>query len=220
MLSPVKCVGAVFPAVAILVSGLAAPARAQTIVAGGAAELGVERFNGEAALNRLDGMAAGWTLLGGVQFGRVAARVEAWRDAAIEDTDTTSLVTNGRTVTIHSSLAHDAHAVAALGGYVQDVSSRVQVAGFGGVSYITIARTFTSDAGQVLLVSPSPIPAGPTATHTVDRFVTWTVGADVGFRATDRLRLFAGLRSEPLRLEIDISGISVRLLAGAVWMIR
>ena len=204
----------------ILVAAEVAPGYAQTIIAGGAIEVGVERFHADPAPNRLDGSAIGWALVGGVRFGPVVGRVEAWRDAVIEHVDATSLVVNGRTVTVQSALAHDAHAVGALGGYVHDVSSRVQVAGVGGLSYVTFSRTFTTNAGQLILVGPPTVPVGPTTTRRVDRFAAWTIGADVTFRTSDRMRLLAGARSEPLRMTLDISGRSVRLLAGAVWIIR
>lgn len=204
--------------IVILVAGGVAPVRAQTVIVGGAVEAGIQRFSGDPAMNRLNGSAAGWTLVGDLRFGRVAARVEGWRDRAIEDTETTTLVANGRPVTIHSSLAHDAHAVAALVGYVHNVSSRVQVAGIGGISSITVTRTFTTDAGQLILVRPSTVPANPTII--VDRFAAWSVGADVVVRTSSRIRLLAGFRSEPLRMKSDISGVCVRLLGGAAWIIR
>jgi hypothetical protein len=219
ILSRVTRVGAVVGAIVLIVAG-AAGAGAQTLMAGGALEMGIERFNGDPAMNRLDGSAAGWAVMGDVRFGRISARVEGWSDGAIEDAATINLVANGRAVTIHSSLAHDAHAFAALVGYVGDVSSHVQVAGVGGISSITVTRTFTTDAGQLILVSPSTVPTGPTTVRTVDRFMAWSAGADVIFRTSNRIRIMAGLRSEPLRLTSDISGVSVRLLGGVVWMIR
>ncbi len=212
--------GAPFPLLLILVAGWVAPGQAQTVALGGAVDVGVQRFDGDPAPNRLNGSAIGWALLGDVRLRRVVARVEGWRDTAIEDAETTTLMVSGRPVTIQSVLAHDAHAVAALGGYVHDLSARVQVAGVAGISYMTLTRTFTTDAGQLILVPPSTIPIGPATARIVDRYAAWSLGADIGFRTSDRIRLTAGVRSEPLRMKGDISGLSVRLLAGAVWTMR
>ena len=142
ILSRMTRVGAVVGTMVLIVAG-AVRAEAQTVTVGGALEMGIERFNGDpAGMNRLDGSAAGWTVIGDVRFGRISARVEGWRDGTVEDTATTNLVANGKSVTIHSSLAHDAHGIAALAGYVSNLSSRVQIAGVGGISSITDTRTF------------------------------------------------------------------------------
>jgi hypothetical protein len=197
-----------------------ASADAQTLVAGGAVGVGIERFGGDPELNRLDGTALGWTLFSGVGLGPLVVRVEGWRDGAIDDIETTSLVANGRPVTIQSSLAHHAHAVEVLAGHARDVSSNLQIALVGGISYITISRSFTTNAGELLLVRPSTVPATATTTRMTDRFAAWSVGGDISFRAADRVRVLAGVRTGPLRLKDDLAGFRVRLLAGAVWTLR
>jgi hypothetical protein len=130
------------------------------------------------------------------------------------------LVANARPVTIRSDLAHDMNSVAALVGYVRDLSRRVEVAVLGGASLVTVHREFTSDAGSLLLVSPSTVPSAPTTITLEDRFVAASVGADVFIRASRRISLMAGVRTEPLTLETDLSGRSIRLLAGVAWRSR
>jgi hypothetical protein len=71
-----------------------------------------------------------------------------------------------------------------------------------------------------LLVNPSAVPPAPTTTTLEDRFAAASVGADVFVRASRRISLMAGVRTEPLTLENDLSGRSVRLLAGVVWRWR
>jgi hypothetical protein len=107
-----------------------------------------------------------------------------------------------------------------LAGYSRDLNARVQLNIVGGVSRVTVHRTFTTDAGELILVSPSTIPSSTSTTPLVDRFVAWSVGADVLVRAGHHFGMMAGVRTEPLRLRSDLSGQSLRALAGVMWQLQ
>jgi hypothetical protein len=207
-------------AAVILASAASDRARAQTVFAGGAIQFSIERFDDNEDFNRLDASVPGAVLAGGVRFGRFEARVEGYRNAPAENEDETSVTFGNRTATVRSSLRHHAQAFAAFGGYSVGVPARVQIVGLAGVSYTTVSRTFTTEAGQVLLTPPSTVPAGPTTTRAADRFTSWSVGADGLFSLSPRTRLVAGVRVEPLRVASGTSGRNVRALVGALWTVR
>jgi hypothetical protein len=132
----------------------------------------------------------------------------------------TNLDVDGEPVTVHSSLSHDVRSVAVLAGYTHMASSRVQLAYLAGVSFTTVHRTFTTDAAQILLVSPSVPPSSPSISTMVDRFAVLNAGADVYVRAAPHLYVTAGIRAQPLKLQSDLSGYSVRALGGVSWRSR
>src|SRR5205085_8330050 len=121
----------------------------------------------------------------------------------ISDAVETSLTLNGRNVTVHSTLEHETRAIALLGGYAFDLSDRVTVHALGGITSTHVIRTFTSDAGSLVLSRPSTLP--PLATETRDSFSSWSLGADLFVRQSRRLHLTAGVRAEPLNLPVDIT---------------
>ncbi|PYR39159.1 MAG: hypothetical protein DMF90_00815 [Acidobacteria bacterium] len=110
--------------------------------------------------------------------------------------------------------------MAVLAGYTHLASSRVQLAYLAGVSFTTVHRTFTTDAAQILLVSPSVPPSSPSISTMVDRFTVLNAGADVYVRAAPHLYVTAGIRAQPLKLQSDLSGYSVRALVGVSWRSR
>jgi hypothetical protein len=207
--------------VLIALGGLrTAPVFAQSVTLGGEVAANMQWFSGDPSLNRLNGTTAGWTVLGGVRLGRLVVRAEGSREGTIRDVQTTSVFVNGRSVSIRSELAHDMDAISALGGYARNLTARVELTLVGGVSFITVHRSFVTDAGELLLISPSTIPPTPTTTTLVDRFAAWSIGADVFVRATRHIGMIAGVRTEPLTLRSDLSGQSLRVLAGAAWRQR
>lgn len=54
----------------------------------------------------------------------------------------------------------------------------------------------------------------------VDRFAVLNAGADVYVRAAPHLYVTAGIRAQPLKLQSDLSGYSVRALVGVSWRSR
>ena len=144
-----------------------ASAEAQTLAVGGAIQQNIQRFDGDASLNRLDGESIGWLIIGGGRIGHWVVRGEGSRDATIRNVQSTALILSGRPITIQSELSHDMREVAALGGYARDFTSRFGVTLLGGVSAVTVHRAFTTDAGQLVLIPPSTIPT--TAVTTTSR---------------------------------------------------
>jgi hypothetical protein len=207
-------------AVFIALSIPVASAEAQSLVVGGAIQQNSQRFDGDASLNRLDGASPGWVIVTGARLGHWVLRGEGSRDRTIRDADSTTLTVNARPVTIQSELSHDMREVAALGGYARDFSARFAVTLIGGVSAVTVHRAFTTNAGQLILIPPSTVPTTSVTTTYVDRFVVWTVEADVVVRATRHLGVIGGIRAQPISLSDDLSGRSIRTFAGLVWRLK
>jgi hypothetical protein len=197
-----------------------ASAHAQSVTVGAAVHDNLQRFDGDASLNRLDGDSLGWTILGGARFGHWVARGEASHDSTIRNTQSITLTVRGNPATIHSELSHDMREIAALGGYALDFGRRFAVAGFGGVSVVTVHRAFTSDAAEQVLIPPSTIPTTPVTTTIVDRFTAWTAEADVSIRVTRHIQAIGGVRLQPISLSDDLSGRSFRTLAGLMWQFK
>ena len=198
----------------------AAPARGQSLMVGGAVQHDVQRFEGDASLNRLDGEALGWLIVGGARIHRWVIRGEASRDATIRNSQNLSLTVNGRPTTIASELSHDLREIAILGGYARDAGSRVEVAFLGGIVAVTVHRAFTTDAGQLVLVPPSTVPPAAVTTTFVDRFTVWTAEASAVVHSTRRVGIIGGVRVQPISLVDDLSGRSVRTFAGMVWQFK
>ncbi len=206
--------------VTVALSGAAGAASAQSVLAGGAVQYDFQRFTGDPTLNLLDGSARGWTVFGGGDVGHVALRIEgSWTDT-IEKVQVTNLDVEGLPITVHSSLAHDLRSVGVLAGYTHAASSRVRMAYLAGASFTTVERTFMTDAAELLLVSASmAVPSSSTSTLN-DRFTVLSVGADVYVRAVPHMDVVAGIRVQPLRLQSDLSGYSIRVLGGLSWRSR
>ena len=198
----------------------AASAYAQSVVVGAAIHKTIQRFDGDPSLNRLDGESPGWTVGGGARLGHWVLRGEVSRDSTIRDVQGATLIVSGRSLNIDSELAHDMHEVAALGGYAFDVGKRFEVAALGGVSAVTVHRAFTTNAGQLVLIPPSTVPASPVTTTLVDRFATWTTEVNVVVHTTRHVGVTAGVRGQPISLASDLSGRFFRPFAGVVWQFR
>jgi hypothetical protein len=197
-----------------------ASAEAQTLAVGGAIQRNIQRFDGDASLNRLDGESIGWMIIGGGRIGHWVVRGEGSRDATIRTVQSTALTLSGRPITIQSELSHDMRDVAALGGYARDFTSRFAVTFLGGVSAVTIHRAFTTDAGQLVLIPPSTIPTtGVTTTYT-DRFRVWTAEANIAVRGTGHIEVIGGIRVQPISLTDDLNGRSVRTFGGILWRLK
>jgi hypothetical protein len=197
-----------------------ASAEAQTFAVGAAIQENIQRFDGDASLNRLDGASIGWLIIGGAQSGPWVVRGEGSRDATIRNVQSTPLTLNGRPITVQSELSHDMRDVAALAGYARDVTSRLGVTFLGGVAAVTVHRAFTTDAGQLVLIPPSTIPPTAVTTTFVDRFGVWTAEVNVALRATSHLEVFGGLRVQPIALTSDLNGRSVRTFGGILWRLK
>jgi hypothetical protein len=198
----------------------AAPVHGQSLTIGGAIQYDVQRFHEDASLNRLDGESLGWMLVGGARIDHWLIRGEGSRGETIRNTQTLMLTVNQRPTTIDSELSHDTREIAVLGGYAHDVGGRFEAAILGGISAVTVHRTFTTDAGQLILVSPSTIPTTAVTTTVVDRFAAWTAEADVVVHATRHVGIVGGVRVQPMSLADDLSGRSVRMFAGMMWQFK
>ena len=208
------------PVTALALVAIALPVHAQAIAFEGGVQRSLQRFDGDPSLNRLDGDSSGWLVSGRVRAGHWLVRGEFFRDSTIRDVDATTLFVGTRTVTVHSELAHDLSAATALGGYAVDVTRRLELAALGGPSWITIQRTFTTDAAQQILVSPSSVPTTALATTLNDRFLTWAIEGVGVVRLKARVGLTGGLRLERLRLNEDIRGWDVAPFLGAAWRVK
>ena len=201
-------------AMAVAISA-AAPASAQTIWIGAGVQQDVQRFAEDVVPNRLDGSATGWRIGGDVLVRRHLVVAAEWSDGGtIEDAQTFTLDVNGRATTIASTFTHHTQSFSALAGYGHELTARVRMAYLVGVAVTEVGRDFTSDAAASVLVSPST--AG-TAMPVEDRFSAVTGGVDVLARLTRHLHLVAGVRAQPLRLDPDLRGWSVRTFIGAAW---
>jgi len=194
-----------------------APAYGQSVTLGGAIHYDVQRFAGDASLNRLDGESLGWMLVGGARIDHWLIRGEGSRGETIRNRQTLMLTVNERPTTITSELSHDMREISVLGGYTHDVGGRLEAAILGGLSAVTVHRTFTTDAGQLIIIPPSTVPATAVTTTFVDRFKAWTAEADVVVHATRHIGVLGGVRVQPISLADDLSGRSVRTFAGLVW---
>jgi hypothetical protein len=213
---------AVIRALALLVAlgTSVASAHAQSVMVGGAVHDDLQRFAGDATLNRLNGDSLGWMIFGGARFGHWVARGETSRDSTIRNAQSITLTVRENPATIHSELSHDLRETAVLGGYAQDIGGRFAVTGLGGISVVTVQRAFTSDAADQVLIPPSTIPATAVTTRIEDRFTTWTVEADLSIRLSAHIHAIGGVRFQPISLSDDLSGRSVRTLAGLVWQFK
>jgi opacity protein-like surface antigen len=201
-----------------LVSLLASRADAQTFTIGGALGASAQRFDDDPDLDRLDGTAVGIVVTGGLEVRSVLLHVEGSLDFGMNDARETPFVLNGRSLTVRSTLEHDTRALALLGGYAFALSDRFTIHALGGVSSTGVNRTFTTNAGILVLTGPSTPP--PVSTDTSDRFTTWSLGADLLLRRRNRVQVIAGFRAEPLQLQSEISGHRIRVLGGASWRSR
>jgi hypothetical protein len=196
------------------------PVHGQSLTVGGAIQYDVQRFDGDSSLNRLDGESLGWMLVGGARIDHWLIRGEGSRGATIHNSQTLMLTVNQRPTTIASELSHDSRQIAVLGGYAHGVGARCEAVILGGISAVTVHRTFTTDAGQLILIPPSAIPTTVVTTAFVDRFATWTAEADVVVHATRRIGVVGGVRVQPISLADDISGRSVNTFAGMLWQFK
>ena len=200
-----------------LVTGIAAPARAQNLMLSGSVQRDTQRFPEGDAPTRLDGSATGWMAGGDVRFWNHLTLAIEWSDAGtIEDVRTTALDIDGRTVAITSTFTHHTRTAAALGGYSHTPWSRVRVVYLGGASFTQVGREFASNAPGLVLVGPSdPSVSGRSSLD--DRSWGMTGGVDAFVRVKWRLHAVAGLRAQKITLPLDVSGWSVRTFVGAGW---
>jgi hypothetical protein len=159
-------------------------------------------------------------IFGGARFGHWVARGETSGDSTIRNAQSITLTVRGNPATIHSELSHDLRETAALGGYALDIGRRFEVTGLGGVSIVTVHRAFTSDAADQVLIPPSTVPTTAVTTRIEDRFTAWTVEADLSLRLSPHIQAIGGVRFQPISLSDDLSGRSVRTLAGLVWQFK
>src|SRR5262245_39286465 len=203
----------------IALSLSAVSSEAQSLTVGGAIQQNMQRFDGELSPSRLDGNSFGGMLMGGARLGPLVVRGEASRDWGVRDVQSTTLTLNGVATTIHSELTHDTREVAALAGLAGNLG-RVEMSVLGGMSSVWVRRSFSTDAGQFVLISPSAVPIAPVTTTLVDRFATWTAEAAVAVYVSPRLGVIGGVRGQPITLSADLSGRNIRPFAGAVWRFK
>jgi hypothetical protein len=215
--------GAVAGLICIAALLAARPGSAQAI-GGGGLQRDVQRFSGDPGLNRLDGAARGWMVFGGITLrSHLAVRVEGSRGDTIDNEQVFTLDVDGRSTTIRSSLDHRSRSLATLGGYAQPISSRVSLIFLAGASFTHVERTFTTNAPDQILV---PVPgqtvvtqAAPVnATKLDDDFTAFISGVEAVVSITRHLGIVAGVRAQPLDLDVDLSGWSVRPFAGGAWI--
>ena len=200
-----------------LVALAAAPASAQRLWVGAAVQRDVQQFPEDVVPNRLDGSATGWRVGASARVRSHLALSVEWSDAGtIEDTRTTRLDFNGRPIAITSTSAHRTRALAVLAGYGHGVTTRVGIAYLVGAAFTDVRREFTSNAGGLVLVSPSN-PGGSGGPPVVDRFQTLTGGVDAHVRVTGRLHAVSGIRAQRIVLSPDLTGWSIRTFFGAGW---
>jgi hypothetical protein len=191
----------------------ASTAGAQTVWAGAAGQFDVQRFPTDVVPNRLDGSAGGWTALAGTRVWRQVGVQGEWAADTITDVQTLTLELGGRSAAIQSTLVHRTRTVSALAAYLHPLGSRVHLAYLGGAAWISISRTFTTDAAGIVLTTPSDTGATNTST-TDDRSVTPAAGVDATVKLWRHLSVFGGVRIHALPLSDDTSGWSVRIIAG------
>ena len=201
------------------------PASGQVVLAGGGLQRDVQRFSGHPDLNRLDGSSRGWTAFGGVTLrSHIVARTEGSRGKTIDDEHVFTVDVDGRLATIQSSLSHRTRSIAALGGYSHPISSRIRLVFLAGGSFTHVERTFTTNAPDLILVpmvNPTVVVQAfrpPNSTILEDDFTAFVAGLDAILLVTRHFAIVAGVRAQPLDLEVDLPGWSVRPFAGAAWM--
>jgi len=194
---------------------VASTAAAQTVWAGAAGQFDVQRFPTDVVPNRLDGSSGGWTALLGKRVWRQVAFQAEWTADTIADAQTLTVVLNGQPAAIQSTLTHRTGTFSTLALYRHGLGSRLRIAYLGGAAWVSIKRTFQTNAAGVVLTAPSDTGATNSAT-TDDRAVTAVAGVDAIVRPWRRVALFGGVRVHPLPLPADASGWSVRTIAGAM----
>lgn len=195
----------------------AAPSTAQTILAGVGVDHDIQRFPGNADENRLDGHAAGWMWLGGVTlFSHVTIRVEDSRGGRIVNSQAFTVDIDGRVPTIQSSLTHVTRSTAALAGFTH-AFARIHLTYLAGVSSTRVRRTFSTNAPAFVLVGPSA--SNSSVSITKDDRSTFIVGVEVMAQLVPHVGVIAGIRRQPLDLEPDLSGNSIRPLLGVIWQL-
>jgi hypothetical protein len=200
-----------------LVSLATRPAVAQTVVVSGAVQRDVQRFPESDVPNRLDGAATGWSVGATVRMLTHLVVAAEWSGAGtIDHVRTTPLDVDGRTIAISSTFRHATTSVTALAGFRHSLSSRVGLAYLGGVAFTHVRREFLTNAPGLVLVTPSDRTT-PGRSDRIDRFPALTGGVDAVVRISRRVYAVTGVRAQEIRLLPDISGWSVRLLAGAGW---
>ncbi len=206
-------------AIALALITLASPrANAQNVWIGGAVQRDVQRFPEDVVPTRLDGSATGWIAGAGVRVRRHVALAVEWSDAgAIEDSRTTTLDLDGRTIAITSTFRHETRTFAALAGYGHIVSSRVRLAYLLGVAFTNVRREFASNAPGLVLVRPSDLTA-PSSPALVDHFQNMTGGVDALVRINQWIHAVTGARAQKIRLLPDASGWSISTFVGAGWV--
>lgn len=199
-----------------LVTLATSQANAQNIWIGGAVQRDVQRFPEDVVVpKRLDGAATGWTVGAAVRVRSHVALAVEWSNAGtIEDSRTTTLDLDGRTIAITSTFRHDTRTFAALAGYGHMVSSRVRLAYLLGVAVTTVRREFASNAPGLVLVSPSDRTASG-GSPLVDRFQGVTGGVDALVRINRCVHAVTGARAQKIKLLPDASGWSIRTFVGA-----
>ena len=202
-------------AVVLLLS--ATSVRAQSIWVGAAFQQDVQRFSEDGVPDRLDGSAPGWNVSTGVRAWRhLALQVEWSQGASIEDTLSFDVAVGSRNVAISSTFAHRTRALTALAGFTHRATSRVQLAYLAGAAFTQVRRGFRTNAPDVLLVFPSNTAATGEFT-TTGEFVAFVAGVDAIVQLRGRVHMLAGLRAQPLTVESDVSGWSVRPVVGIRW---
>jgi len=200
--------------VALAVSA-ATPVSAQTVWIGAGVQQDWQQFTENVVPDRLDGTRVGWRIGGDVLVRRHIAVAAEWSDAGtIEDVRALTLDVNGRTTTTTSTFTHHTRSLSALAGFEHELTARMRMAYLFGVAVTDVRRAFASDAATAVLVPPSTPASAPSLD---DRFAAVTAGVDVKVRMSRQLYLLGGVRAQPLRLDPDLRGWSLRSFIGAGW---
>ena len=200
------------------VCALNAPAQAQSVWIAATVQYDVQRFrelDANRVPTRLDANTAGWGAAGSVRVWKQFGVLVEWsQQRTAEDVQTLPLTINGRAVVITSTLAHSTRRVAVLGEYAHRLTPRLDLVYLAGVSWSRVGRQFTTNAPDLVLVPPSEsVTSG--APETREWFDAAIASVEARVRFTERVLFVTGLRAQPMRLQLDLDGWSVRSFAGA-----
>lgn len=190
---------------------------AQSALAGVVIQADVQHFPEDEVSSGLNGTSLGWTILGGAGVGsHLTVRGELSRHGDIDHVDSFSVDIDGRVATVRYGLVHNTRSASVMGGFTHAMA-RARFFYLGGVSFTHVDRTFTTNAPGLILFPAGSRPDTAIARR-VDDFPALIVGGDAIVSVAPHLALVAGVRWQPLELEIELSGHSIRPLVGAAWM--
>jgi len=184
---------------------LASSASAQSLFVQGSAGIDVRRFSAEPEKSPFDGTASSFAFGGGTEFSRHwVVSAEADLGGRTTTSTETSVVFNGRTLTVHNSYSAQRRSVSTLAGYRSGPDRRWRVGCYGGVSFTNLRREIVSDAESVVLGAPAP------GSVYEQRLTGAIVGLDVAIRVGAHGAIVPALRAQGLTIGTELGGYSFR----------